>query len=194
MKVLILGSHCDDIELGCGGTLHKHHKDWCAHCAVLSSRPGLEPVARATLRRLGATETHFRDFVYNDFPSQRQEIWEFLKNFQTAFAPDLVLTQEPDDHQDHETLYRETVRVFRQTTLATYLVAPSLKNFAADTYEGLSGADVAAKKESLAAYRDFYPGKNYLEWANVEAQLRAVGVYPGLEFAESFRTVTRRGL
>ena len=84
MKVLFLGSHCDDIELGCGGTIFKHRNDWQITCAVFMTEgshinyPNLSRHSKDALNILEVKDVRHFNFPVNKHWNHRQKIWEEL--------------------------------------------------------------------------------------------------------------------
>jgi len=200
MKVLLLGSHCDDIELGCGATLDKHRDDWQVTCFVLSNqgRSGMHAdlwkCSLAAFQSLGISNVRFGKYPVGDFRAQRQAIWEELNTINQQVKPDLVFTQEPDRHPDHVVLYRETMRVFRRATVVAYRSsAQSSPDFLHNTLEVISQKNVQAKLRALRWYK-VYSAKRYFCPKNVIAQLRVNAIAIDQEFAEAFRLVQQVNL
>lgn len=190
-KVLFLAAHCDDIELGCGATVHKYSRqDWSCRALVLAwgTKDGncLRDAARDALHSLGVCEVQFGDFVPTTFQCHRQRIWEALKEQDETYRPDVVFTTHPDEHQDHATLYAETLRNFRRASVFSY--RPSTRNcpdYTPSYYVMVSKENVDAKIASLRHYK-IYRKKQYMDPRVVEAQMRIDGVYVEAEFAEAF--------
>lgn len=129
LRVLCLGAHSDDIEIGCGGTildlLDKRvnvHVTW----VVLSStgereREAHEGASRFLQQAAGQAVTvmNFRD---GHFPYQGAEIKEFLESLKAAAPdPDLVFTHyRADRHQDHRTLSDLTWNTWRGHMILEY--------------------------------------------------------------------------
>ena len=196
----MLGSHCDDIELGCGGTLHKHKNDWDVTCVVFMKNadhieyPNIDLHCEKALEILGIKKVHFFDLPVNNHYSQRQTIWEIMHNFDESINPDLVISQHCDQNQDHRTLCEESMRNFRKSSLVTYCsTVRNCISFDYTNFEILSQSDVDAKLMALNEYY-MYKDKPYFKPENVVAFLRSQAVYVEAEFAETFRTVKAFGL
>lgn len=129
LRVLCLGAHSDDIEIGCGGTLLRllrERGDVSVTWVVFSGNETREQEARRSaelfLRDAASAEvvTHrFRDgfFPYNG--GEIKEAFEALKR--CTEAPDLVFThQRADLHQDHRTLAELTWNTFRDHLVLEY--------------------------------------------------------------------------
>jgi LmbE family N-acetylglucosaminyl deacetylase len=128
LRVLCLGAHSDDIEIGCGATI----LDWIAQGRVLdvhwvvfsavgprakeaaSSAEGfLEGAARSKV-----TLCEFRDGY---FPYQGVELKDRFEALKREVNPDVVLTHRRDDaHQDHREVARLTWNSFRDHVILEY--------------------------------------------------------------------------
>jgi LmbE family N-acetylglucosaminyl deacetylase len=127
-KILCLGAHADDIEIGCGGTLLRLlsecpglHIYW----VVLSANPTRAAEARrsAQLYLQTAVEQHFEIKSFRDsfFPYNGGEIKDFFHSLGQQFSPDLVLTHRRDDlHQDHRLVSDLTWNTFRNHLILEY--------------------------------------------------------------------------
>jgi LmbE family N-acetylglucosaminyl deacetylase len=128
--VLCVGAHCDDIEIGCGGTLlallAKHsslHVSWVA----LSSAPERELEIRSSARRFleGSAEQRVLTFSFRDgfFPGHFNEIKETFESLKKLDRPDLVFTHHRADlHQDHRVVSELTWNTFRSHLILEYEV------------------------------------------------------------------------
>jgi LmbE family N-acetylglucosaminyl deacetylase len=119
--VLCLGAHCDDIEIGCGGTLlhlRASYPDVAIHWAILSAPPDREPEARASARSfLGdgkQNSVSTRQFRDGFFPFDGAEIKLYFEELAKRFKPDLIITHDRGDlHQDHRVVGELTQQTFR---------------------------------------------------------------------------------
>ena len=113
-RVLAIGAHPDDVEIGCGGTLAKH-RDRGDTLLILTlsqgayggdtARRGDE--ARRAAERLGAT-LDLRDLPDGAI-GEGVETIRLLETVIRAFAPTHVYTHSRDDtHQDHRALHAAT--------------------------------------------------------------------------------------
>ncbi len=128
LKVLCLGAHADDIEIGVGGTLLQ----WIAsgaqldvHWCVLSA-PGerrAEAMAGAAAILHGARARTVQCSAFRDgyFPYQGAEIKAWIENLKGRVNPDVVFTHRADDaHQDHREVSRLTWNAFRDHVVLEY--------------------------------------------------------------------------
>jgi LmbE family N-acetylglucosaminyl deacetylase len=125
--ILCIGAHCDDIEIGCGGTLAlwaSQHPQIRFVWAVFSGSAHRVAETRAAAHALlGAdreVELRFLDFRDSYFPTQLAAIKEAFGQLATL-GPDLVLTHyEHDRHQDHRVLAELTWNTFRDHLILEY--------------------------------------------------------------------------
>ncbi len=198
MRVLFLGSHCDDIEFGCGGTIHKRQNDWDITCVTLSVNSNVNQVVKSditeysqgAMRVLNVRNVIYGDFITNEFHQQRQKIWEFLKDIEKTIRPDVVFTQEEDDQQDHAVLWKETLRNFRKSSVISYKSsirnAPNINH---NYYETLDETNVKAKLSALTHYSPVYEDLIYFSKDNIESTMRVNGIYIEEEYAEAYNCV-----
>jgi LmbE family N-acetylglucosaminyl deacetylase len=127
-RVLCLGAHSDDIEIGAGGTLLKliEQASDLEICWVVFSAPGL----RAEEARLSADDflsgikrkqVKIGSFRESYFPSEWPSIKEWFEEIKATFVPDVVFTHYRDDrHQDHRVLSDLAWNTFRDHLIFEY--------------------------------------------------------------------------
>jgi len=127
-RVLCLGAHCDDIEIGCGGTILRLLREEPGreiYWKVFSSTPvrRQEGVKSAALFLNGAKSKkvvigNCRDAY---FPSLYRRIKGEFEALKEQFAPDLILTHYRYDlHQDHRAICEHTWNTFRSHLILEY--------------------------------------------------------------------------
>jgi LmbE family N-acetylglucosaminyl deacetylase len=127
--VLCLGAHCDDLEIGCGGTLLKLAEDptppaftW----VVFSSNPTREAEAlrsaEALLGGVSNTRIIIKKFRDGFLPYEGGVVKEAFEEFKDRLpAPDLILTHHRHDvHQDHRLIAELTWNTFRNHLILEY--------------------------------------------------------------------------
>lgn len=126
-RLLFIGAHCDDIEIGCGGTVIELLRAWPSaqvHWVVLSSGPVREREARRAAKLLlKGTHAHVdvRNFRESHFPAQFVELKACFEEIKKAASPDVVFTHAREElHQDHRTVGELTWNAFRNHLVLEY--------------------------------------------------------------------------
>jgi LmbE family N-acetylglucosaminyl deacetylase len=127
-RVLCLGAHSDDIEIGCGGTLLKLMEtcpDLVVHWVVLGAagEREMEAIASATemLTSLKQQTILVKGFRDSFFPYVGLELKEFFASLKQQVQPDLIFTHyRHDAHQDHRLVSELTWNTFRNHWILEY--------------------------------------------------------------------------
>ncbi|MCU0535791.1 MAG: PIG-L family deacetylase [Hydrococcus sp. Prado102] len=127
-KVLCLGAHCDDIEIGCGGTLLKFIESYpntVFYWVVFSSneRRAKEAIKSANVFLQGAKIENIviQEFRDSYFPFIGTEIKEYFEQLKQDFDPDIIFTHYRQDlHQDHRVISDLTWNSFRNHLILEY--------------------------------------------------------------------------
>jgi LmbE family N-acetylglucosaminyl deacetylase len=127
-KILCLGAHCDDIEIGCGGSILKwagFGKDAEVYWVVFSSddRRGQEAIrsAKDFLKGFRRKEIAINRFRNSFFPYEGGEIKEYFEQMKKEFSPDVVFTHYRHDlHQDHRLISDLTWNTYRDHLVLEY--------------------------------------------------------------------------
>ncbi len=111
LRVLCLGAHSDDLEIGCGGLIlsllngrRRVHVNWVVFSAAGSRKREAEGGASLFLKGAASCRVDIHQFRDGFFPYDPaiKEVFEDLKR---DVNPDLVLTHHRHDrHQDHRAL------------------------------------------------------------------------------------------
>src|SRR5579859_4932756 len=127
-KVLCLGAHSDDIEIGCGATILRLIQEqpdleiyWLVFCA--RGTRAREAKASASEFLHGVRARRIRTMTYREsyFPDEWSEIKDTFEQVKRSFQPDLVLTQYRNDrHQDHRVLSDLAWNTFRNHLVLEY--------------------------------------------------------------------------
>lgn len=200
--VLILGPHPDDGEFSSAGTIQRFLENGLnVYYAVFSmcekSVPkGFPPDAiRKELfiacKELGIPEENIitYDFEVRCFPQFRQEILEELTALNRKIKPDLVLLPSSNDiHQDHQTIYEEGIRAFKNINVLGYEMPWNNLRFHSSMYVRLEERHVQKKIEVLNQYKT----QQFRHYSNEDfvlslAKLR--GIQTKEAYAEAFEVI-----
>ena len=127
-SVLCLGAHCDDIEVGCAGTMLQLLRAQTVESVtwiVLTSDPRRAAEARASARSLlrGVPSVRIEIAAFRDgfLPYDGAAVKEFFEALKPAVDPDVVFTHYRDDrHQDHRLVSELTWNTFRDHAILEY--------------------------------------------------------------------------
>ena len=128
LKILCVGAHSDDIEIGCGGTILRllsEYDDVEVHWVVFGSsgqRDG-EAVASANKFLADAKEKQIiiKNFKESFFPYTGGEIKNFFEELKTKTSPDIIFTHYLHDlHQDHRLVSELTWNTYRDHLILEY--------------------------------------------------------------------------
>jgi len=134
-RIVCLGAHSDDIEIGCGGTLlhlMRKNPNLTVHWHVFSGNE------QRTLEAKNSAEYYFSELAdqgnadsrpsitvhqFRDahFPAQLVDIKQTMQEILRNDRPDVVFTHQiADRHQDHRTLGEVAWQTFRDHTILEY--------------------------------------------------------------------------
>jgi LmbE family N-acetylglucosaminyl deacetylase len=197
LRVLCLGAHSDDIEIGCGGTLLRllaerpgSEVDW----VVFSAGGEREREARASaadfLGSAGRASVQVLGFRESYFPSQWAAIKDAIEQVRRAESPDLVLTHHRrDEHQDHRVLAELSWNTFRDHVIAEYEIPKYEGDLGAPNVFVPLPAELARRKvELLLRHFPSQAGKAWFRRGTFEGLMgvRAVECAAPDGFAEAF--------
>jgi LmbE family N-acetylglucosaminyl deacetylase len=129
-RLLVLGAHCDDVEIGCGGTiahLLERQPDlevkWVTFAGTPERRAETKAAAAALLAGAQTRSVQVHNFDDGFFPWLGHRIKERFEQIAREFRPDVVFTHRRDDrHQDHRMVAELTWNTFRDQLLLEYEV------------------------------------------------------------------------
>ena len=126
-KILCLGAHSDDIEIGCGGTILKFIEEapearfrWVVFSGDKVRKNEASESASSFLNKIKSKQINIYSFRESYFPFVGAEIkdcFEKIKNFN----PDIIFTHYSNDaHQDHMLISKLTWNTFRNHFIVEY--------------------------------------------------------------------------
>jgi LmbE family N-acetylglucosaminyl deacetylase len=197
LKLLCLGAHADDIEIGCGGTVLRlvaEAPELVVRWIVFSGAGPREVEARnsAAVFLEDASEKQVEVLGFRDgyFPYQGADIKDRFEVLKRDFDPSLVLTHwQGDAHQDHRLLAELTHNTFRDHLVLEYEIPKydgDLGN--PGCFVPLTQAQVGRKVETITRHFASQRGRNWFseETFVAIARLRGIGCNAPEGLAEAF--------
>ena len=202
MKILFLGPHTDDVELGSGGTLvrflRQKHK---VMIAVFSTASDSLPknLPKDTLKNeflkvaeaLNVEKTVF-DFKVRYLNFNRQNILEALVKMNKEFKPTLVIGPSLNDfHQDHQTVANEMIRAFKRTaSIVCYELPWNHLTFTTQLFVKLNKEDIQMKAKLLTYYKSqVIANRPYFSDEFIYGLAKTRGIQCNSEYAEAFEVL-----
>ena len=197
IRVLFIGAHSDDIEIGCGGTIRRliaSGRDVAVYWFVASGTTERHEEARNAashfLDGCGTSTIDLATFTDGHFPFEAQEIKSVFATRLRDFGPDVVFTHYRDDrHQDHRTLSDLTWQTFRNHLVLEYEVPKYDGDLGQpNLFVKLSADDVAFKVQGLERSFASQRNKHWFSEDTFRALLRLRGMESASEsgWAEAF--------
>ena len=196
-RVLALGAHPDDIELGCGGSLSKFsgigaltHAVVFSHCDDENpEKPGLRAGEfKVAAKEIGVQHSKLLDFPNRQLPEYRKEIMSEMEALQQSINPDLVFIPFAEDpHQDHETVARAAIRTFRrrETILEYEILRYGSHSFTPSLFIDITQT-LETKIRALNNYRSQLAERRYMDEESFRSLARTRGAQSGYDYAEGF--------
>lgn len=183
---LFLGAHCDDIEIGCGGTilgLREARPEAEVHWVVFSST---EERRRETLegaRRLLGEEhlpsVRIEAFRDGYLPHQGAEVKDCFEAIKRTISPDVIFTHYRHDlHQDHRLVNELTWNTWRDHLILEYEIPKWDGDLGQpNVFVPISAAHVEQKVKLVL---EVYPSQAAKEWLDADT-LKAIMRLRGVE-------------
>ncbi len=197
LKILCLGAHPDDIEIGCGATLLRLLQDrpgsvvrWVVFAARGDRAKEAQSGAELFCEGAGKSELVLHDFEDAYLPGAHAEVKRRFEELKEGMDPDLILTHwEGDAHQDHRLLSELAGNTFRDHLVLEYEIPKYDGDLGRpNLYLPVSEAQLARKVEILM---EVYASQRSKDWFDAElfsglARLRGMECRAPERYAEAF--------
>ena len=194
-RVLCLGAHSDDIEIGCGATILELLRRepaaefyWAVFSAQAARGREGRNSARAFLKGAGSARTRFWKFRESYLPQEWSAIKDVFEKLKREFAPDLVFTHYREDrHQDHRVLSDLAWNTFRGHLILEYEIPKYDGDLGIPNVFMPVSEDTCRKKVDLLMRHFRTQGNKH--WFTEDlffALLRMRGIECGARYAEAF--------
>jgi LmbE family N-acetylglucosaminyl deacetylase len=196
-RVLCVGAHSDDIEIGCGGTVLRLIQQSTSiefYWLVLSSNPTrakeAERSANAFLRGARDKTIVVKSFRDGFLPYLGPPVKECFEELKKAFTPDLIFTHRRHDlHQDHRLVCELTWNTFRNHFILEYEIPKYDADLGSPNFF-VPLSETHARKKVKSLMRCF-PTQQNKQWFSEELfyglmRLRATEAASPTRYAEAF--------
>lgn len=128
LNILCLGSHSDDIEIGCGGTILRLIAEypnlavtWVVFSAVGERAIEAHDSAEEFLKDVRHRQIILKEYKDGYFPSTVASIKDVFEDLKASVSPDVIFTHYRNDlHQDHRQLCELTWNTWRNHFILEY--------------------------------------------------------------------------
>ncbi|BCU69986.1 PIG-L deacetylase family protein [Stygiolobus caldivivus] len=199
MRVMFIGAHPDDIELGAGGTLLKHVRkgDQVLYVILSKGEKGGEPKEREKevleiISYLGIKDYKLFSFHDTLLNTKFNEIKDELETIIKDFDPDRLYTHSLNDsHQDHRTVAEAVKIAGRRVPQVLSFWAPLLyNNFSPNYFIDIS--DVFEEKLKVLEKYKSQGHRDYLKREVIAGINKYFGYINNVDYAEGFEIIKYR--
>lgn len=195
LKLLFLGAHCDDIEIGAGGTLLKLLQEyevgkvkWVVFTSDATRKQEALKSAEQFLSQVKDKEITVLANRDGFLPTQAVQVKEHFEDIKTDFVPDVIFTHYRNDrHQDHRLISDLTWNTWRNHLILEYEIAKydgdlGIPNF----YVPLDESILKKRNQILMETFVSQQSKHWFDENTFNALPRLRGLESASLFAEAF--------
>lgn len=195
LKLLLLGAHCDDIEIGCGASILRltreypiEHVQWIVFTSTAQRQAEAKESAAFFLQDVKQKSIVVNDFKDGILPQQAGDVKDYFEQIKRDLKPDIIFTHYRNDlHQDHRLINELTWNTFRNQLILEYEI---------QKYDGDLGnpsffipVDEQTAKRKTKAILEFFGSQSGKHWFDEEtflALMRLRGMESATRYAEAF--------
>lgn len=195
LRVLALGAHSDDIEIGAGGAILTWiasgadvSVDWCALSAPGERADEARASAMEFLVGAERADIHLGEFRDGYFPAERTAVKDWVEGLKRLEKPDVVLCHQRNDaHQDHRMVCELAWNTFRDHLILEYEIPKWDGDLGQpNIYVPLSEEVLARKIELLHKHFGTQRSKAWFDDETFRGLARLRGVECRERYAEAF--------
>lgn len=196
-RILCLGAHSDDIEIGCGGTILKLIEAspkleiyWVVFCSNPLRAKEARRSANAFLRGARKKTIVIHDFRDGFLPYIGAPVKEAFEEIKKAFVPDIVFTHcRHDLHQDHRMLCELTWNTFRNHVVLEYEIPKYDADLRSPNF--FVPLSDAIRRKKVRALMRFFGTQRSKQWFSEDLfdglmRVRGIEAASPTRFAEAF--------
>jgi LmbE family N-acetylglucosaminyl deacetylase len=207
-RMLMLAPHTDDVELGCGGTIARFAEEGETEIFVAAFSTAGDSVPKGfpktalrdefyeAMRILGVKKDRLSvyDYAVRKLSYSRQDVLEELVRLGKSVRPDAVfLPSSQDLHQDHQTLYSEGLRAFKEITMWGYELPWNTITFPTRGFITLEERHLEKKWKALQAYKTQFAMKRpYFSLDYIRSIATVRGIQVKSKYAEAFDVIREK--
>jgi LmbE family N-acetylglucosaminyl deacetylase len=194
VKVLAIGAHPDDIELGCAATLAMHQRagDQIAMLVMTAGERGpredrLRELEQEDACRVLGAELYWGGFADGQVPSGAEAI-SVIEEVINRVRPDVIYTHALNDtHQDHRATAQATMSAGRWAQRICGYESPTTTEFNPTIFVEVA-AGMERKLEALRAHTSQVLKNGLVDLEAIEAMARYRGFQARVRHAEAFES------
>ena len=187
-RILALGAHPDDIEIGCGGTILRLAAEvrglevlWVVFCSNPERAGEASASARAFLKGVPAAQVIVREYRDGFLPWSGAVVKDEFEALKREFSPDLVFTHyRQDRHQDHRLVSDLTWNTWRDHFILEYEIPKYDGDFGSPNF--FAPLPERTLDSKIALLLEHFPSQSRRAWFT-EDLFRAVARIRGMECA-----------
>jgi len=197
LRVLALGAHADDIEIGCGGTLLRLAAErpelevtWVVFCSTPERATEAQASAELFLQDVPRKRIVVKEFRDGYLPWLGAIVKDAFEALKSTVSPDLIFTHFREDrHQDHRTISDLTWNTWRNHLVLEYEIPKYDGDLGSPSFFSQLSAPLLDRKVELLLRA--FPSQAGRSWFTGDL-FRAVARIRGMEcvapdgFAEAF--------
>jgi LmbE family N-acetylglucosaminyl deacetylase len=196
-KVLCFGAHCDDIAIGCGGTILTLIQQipaidvvWVALTSTEKRKLEEQKAAEQFIGQISSKRVIIKDWPDGYLPHVWKEVKDFFERLKLEVDPDLILTHYRDDrHQDHRVVSDLTWNTFRHHLILEYEI-PKYDGDMGSPNVFVSLREECCREKAIKILESF-PSQAGREWFTEDiflslARLRGMESASSSRYAEAF--------
>ena len=192
MKILAIGSHPDDVEIGCAGTLARlsSHGEEVYLLVLSDGEKGGDPDTRRKEALLSSSAFDAKQLFFGELPDtdigHNYRTIHTIEKIVNEIAPQIVFTHNPYDvHQDHIAVGMSTLAAAREVNNILFYESPPLsRQFDAKLFVDIS-TTVDTKRKCLGIFRSQISHRHFSVDAII-ALSKFRGNQVGLPYAEAY--------
>lgn len=196
-KILCLGAHSDDLEIGCGGSMLRILNEyenvevlWIVFSAHRQRASEAENSANQFLVGAKKKEIRIQKFRDGFFPYDGKLIKEYFEALKNEYDPDLIFTPFREDlHQDHRLVSELTWNTFRNHFILEYEIIKYDGDLGRPNFFIKLSEEICSKKIDIIT--NTFISQADRNWFTSDAfsaimRLRGIEIRAGENFAEAF--------